>query len=242
MPYPRPPFPTTSGLRGKPTVINNVETWANVSAILEKGAEWYSGYGTEQSKGSKVLALAGKVQRPGVVEVPMGMTLRQIVYDIGGGIPDGKEFKAVLVGGPTGGCLPEDALDIPVDYEHLAEQGAIMGSGSVTVADSDTCMVDLAKRCVSFAQAESCGKCVLCREGTAQMLEFLTDITEGKGKLKDIDLLLELSDGIKLGSLCALGRTAPNPVQSSIRYFHDEYEAHIKRKQCPAKVCKRLAS
>lgn len=242
MPYPRPPFPTTSGLRGKPTIVNNVETWANVSAILQKGAEWYAGYGNEQNKGTKILALAGKVKRPGIIEVPMGMTLRQIVYDIGGGIPGGKDFKAVLVGGPTGGCLPEDALDIPVDYEHLAEHGAIMGSGSVIVADSDTCMVDLAKQYVSFTQAESCGKCVLCREGTAQMLEFLTDITEGRGKPKDIDLLLELSNGIKFGSLCALGGTAPNLVQTSIRYFHDEYEAHIKRKQCPAKVCKGLAS
>jgi NADH-quinone oxidoreductase subunit F len=242
MPYPRPPFPTTSGLRGKPTNINNVETWANVSAILQKGAEWYAGYGTEQSKGTKVLALAGKVKRPGLIEVPMGITLRQIVYDIGGGIPDGKDFKAVLIGGPTGGCLPESALDLPVDYEHLTEHGAIMGSGSMIVADSDTCMVDLAKYSLSFTQAESCGECVLCREGTVQMLEFLTDITEGRGKPKDIDLLLELSEGIKLGSLCALGGTAPNPVQTTIRYFREEYEAHIKRKQCPAKVCQRLLS
>lgn len=242
MPYPRPPFPTTSGLRGKPTNINNVETWANVSAILQKGAEWYAGYGTEQSKGTKILALAGKVKRPGLIEVPMGITLRQIVYDIGGGIPDGKDFKAVLIGGPTGGCLPESALDLAIDYEHLIEHGAIMGSGSMIVTDSDTCMIDLAKCCLSFTQAESCGKCVLCHEGTVQMLEFLTDITEGRGKPKDIDLLLELSEGIKLGSLCALGGTAPNPVQTTIRYFRDEYEAHVKRKQCPAKVCKGLIS
>ena len=242
MPYPRPPFPTTSGLRGKPTVVNNVETWANVSAILQKGAEWYAGFGTEQSKGTKILALAGKVKRPGFIEVPMGITLRQVVYDIGGGIPDGKDFKAVLIGGPTGGCLPENALDLPVDYENLTKHGAIMGSGSIIVSDSDTCMVDLAKCSLSFTQAESCGKCVLCREGTVQMLEFLTDITEGRGKPKDIDLLLELSEGIKLGSLCALGGTAPNPVQTTIRYFRDEYEAHVKRKQCPAKVCKGLAS
>jgi NADH-quinone oxidoreductase subunit F len=241
-PYPRPPFPTTSGLRGKPTVVNNVETWANVSAILQKGAEWYAGYGTEQSKGTKILALAGKVKRPGLIEVPMGITLHQIIYDIGGGIPDGKHFKAVLIGGPTGGCLPESALDLPVDYEHLTEHGAIMGSGSMIVADSDTCMVDLAKCSLSFTQAESCGKCVLCREGTIQMLEFLTDITEGRGKPKDIDFLLELSQGVKLGSLCALGGTAPNPVQTTIRYFREEYEAHIKRKQCPAKVCARLIS
>jgi NADH-quinone oxidoreductase subunit F len=242
MPYPRPPFPTTSGLRGKPTVVNNVETWANVSAILQKGAEWYAGYGTEQSKGTKILALVGKVKRPGLIEVPMGITLRQIVYDIGGGIPDGKDFKAVLIGGPTGGCLPESALDLAIDYEHLTEHGAIMGSGSMIVADSDTCMIDLAKCCISFTQAESCGKCVLCREGTVQMLEFLTDITEGRGKPKDIDLLLELSEGVKLGSLCALGGTAPNPVRTTIRYFREEYEAHIKRKQCPAKVCKGLIS
>lgn len=242
MPYPRPPFPTTSGLRGKPTVVNNVETWANVSAILQKGAEWYASYGTEQSKGTKILALAGKVKRPGLIEVPMGITLRQIVYDIGEGIPDGKDFKAVLIGGPTGGCLPENALDLPVDYENLTEHGAIMGSGSMIVADSDTCMVDLAKCSLSFTQTESCGKCVLCREGTVQMLEFLTDITEGRGKPKDIDLLLELSEGVKLGSLCALGGTAPNPVQTTIRYFREEYETHIKRRQCPTKVCKRLIS
>jgi len=242
MPYPRPPFPTTSGLRGKPTVINNVETWANVSAILEKGAEWYAGYGSEQSKGTKIFALAGKVKRPGLIEVPMGITLRQIVYDIGGGIPDYKDFKAVLIGGPTGGCLPESALDLAINYENLIEHGAIMGSGSVIVADSDTCMVDLAKQYVSFTQAESCGKCVLCREGTVQMLEFLTDITEGRGKPKDIDLLLELSEGVKLGSLCALGGTAPNPVQTTIRYFREEYEEHIKKRQCPARVCKELIS
>lgn len=242
MPYPRPPFPTTSGLRGKPTVVNNAETWANVSAILQKGAEWYAGYGTEQSKGTKILALAGNVKRPGLIEVPMGITLSQIVYDIGGGIPEGKDFKAVLIGGPTGGCLPESTLDLPIDYEHLTEHGAIMGSGSMIVADSDTCMVDLAKRSLFFTQAESCGKCVLCREGTVQMLEFLTDITEGRGKPKDIDLLLELSEGVKLGSLCALGGTAPNPVQTTIRYFREEYEAHIKRRQCPAKVCKSLVS
>ena len=242
MPYPRPPFPTTSGLRGKPTVVNNVETWANVSAILQKGAEWYAGYGTKQSKGTKILALAGKVKRPGLIEIPMGITLRQVVYDIGGGIPDGKDIKAVLIGGPTGGCLPESALDLPVDYENLTEHGAIMGSGSMIVADSDTCMVDLAKRFLSFTQTESCGKCVLCREGTVQMLEFLTDITEGRGKPKDIDLLLELSEGVKLGSLCALGGTAPNPVQTTIRYFREEYEAHIKKRQCPARVCKELIS
>jgi len=240
MPYPRPPFPATSGLMGKPTIVNNVETWADVSAILPKGAEWYAGYGTEQSKGTKIFALDGKVMRTGLIEVPMGITLRQIVYDIGGGIPDGKELKAAQIGGPTGGFLPAGALDFPVDYEHLTDAGSIMGSGGVIVADSDTCMVDLAKKSLSFAQAESCGECVFCREGTTQMLEILTDITEGRGKPDDLDLLLELGEGAKLGSLCALGRTAPNPVLTTIQNFREEYEAHIKRKQCPAKVCPKL--
>jgi NADH:ubiquinone oxidoreductase subunit F (NADH-binding) len=240
MPYPRPPFPATSGLMGKPTIVNNVETWADVSAILPKGAEWYAGYGTEQSKGTKIFALDGKVMRTGLIEVPMGITLRQIVYDIGGGIPDGKELKAAQIGGPTGGCLPASDSDIPVDYEHLTDAGSIMGSGGVIVADSDTCMVDLAKKSLSFAQAESCGECVFCREGTTQMLEILTDITEGRGKPEDLDLLLELGEGAKLGSLCALGRTAPNPVLTTIQNFREEYEAHIKRKQCPAKVCPKL--
>ncbi len=242
MPYPRPPFPATSGLWGKPTNINNVETWSNVSAILQKGAEWYTSYGTEQSKGTKTFALAGKVARTGLIEVPMGITLRQIVYDIGGGIPDGKDFKAVMTGGPSGGCLPASALELPVDYEHLTAAGSIMGSGGMIVADSDTCMVDLAKYFLSFTQAESCGECVLGREGTMQMLEILTDITEGRGKPEDIDLLLELSEAVKSGSLCALGGTAPNPVLTTIRYFREEYEAHINEKRCPAKVCKKLIS
>ncbi len=242
MPYPRPPFPATSGLWGKPTNINNVETWANVSAILQKGAESYASYGTEKSKGTKTFALAGKVERTGLIEVPMGIKLRQIVYGIGGGIPDGKDFKAVQTGGPSGGCLPASALELPVDYEQLTAAGSIMGSGGMIVADSDTCMVDLAKYFLSFTQAESCGECVLCREGTMQMLEILTDITEGRGKPEDIDLLLELGEAIKLGSLCALGGTAPNPVLTTIRYFREEYEAHINEKRCPARVCKELIS
>ena len=242
MPYPRPPFPVTSGLMGKPTNINNVETWANVSAILQKGAKWYSGYGTEQSKGTKVFTLAGKVTRTGLIEVPMGITLRQIIYDIGGGIPDGKDFKAVQIGGSSGGCLPASALDLPVDYEHLTDAGSIMGSGSIVVADSDTCMVDLAKHSLSFTQAESCGECVLCREGTLQLLEILKDITESRGKPEDIDLLLELGEGMKLGSLCALGRTAPNPVLTTIQNFREEYITHIKRKRCPTRVCQKLIS
>jgi NADH-quinone oxidoreductase subunit F len=242
MPYPRPPFPATSGLWGKPTNINNVETWSNVSAILQNGAEWYASYGTEQSKGTKTFALAGKIARTGLIEVPMGITLREIIYDIGGGVPDGRDFKAVLTGGPSGGCLPASSLDLPVDFEHLTAAGSIMGSGGMIVTDSDTCMVDLAKYFLSFTQAESCGECVVCREGTAQMLAILTDITEGKGKRKDIDLLLELGEVVKLGSLCALGGTAPNPVLTTIRYFKDEYEAHIKEKRCPAKVCRKLVS
>ncbi|MCL0104012.1 4Fe-4S binding protein [Dehalococcoidia bacterium] len=242
MPYARPPFPAVSGLRGKPTAINNVETWSNVSAILQKGADWFAGYGTEQSKGTKTFALAGKVAHTGLIEVPMGIKLREIVYDIGGGIPEGKDFKAVQTGGPSGGCLPASILDAPVDYEHLAAAGSIMGSGGMIIADSDTCMVDLAKYFLSFTQAESCGECVLCREGAMQMLEILTDITEGRGKSGDIDLLLELGEAIKAGSLCALGGTAPNPVLTTIRYFREEYEAHITKKQCPARVCKQLIS
>ncbi len=242
MPRPRPPFPAISGLWGKPTNINNVETWGQVSAILQKGAEWLASYGTEHSKGTKTFALAGKVARTGLIEVPMGITLRQIVYDIGGGIPDGKDFKAVQTGGPSGGCLPASVLDLPVDYERLSAAGSIMGSGGMIVADSDTCIVDLAKYFLSFTQAESCGECVLCREGTMQMLEILTDITEGRGKPEDMDLLSELGEAIKSGSLCALGGTAPNPVLTTIKYFREEYEAHINEKRCPAKVCKNLIS
>ncbi len=242
MAYPRPPFPTTSGLGSKPTIINNVETWANVSAILQKSAEWYASYGTMQSKGTKVFTLGGKVPRAGLIEVPMGMSLHQIVYDIGGAVPDSGDLKAVLIGGTSGGCLPASVLSMPVDYEHINAAGANMGSGNITVTDSATCMVNLAKHCLSFTQAESCGKCVICREGTSQMLEILTDITEGKGKPDDIELLLELGDGLKVGALCALGKTAPNPVLTTIRHFREEYEAHVKRKRCPAKRCSKLIS
>jgi NADH:ubiquinone oxidoreductase subunit F (NADH-binding) len=242
MPYPRPPIPATSGQWGKPTNINNVETWSNVSAILQKSGDWFASYGTEQSRGTKTFALAGKVERTGLIEVPMGIILRQIVYDIGGGIPDGKDFKAVQTGGPSGGCLPASALDIPVDYENLAAAGSIVGSGGMIITDNDTCMVDLAKYFLSFIQAESCGECVMCREGTMQMLEILTDITEGRGKPDDIDLLLELAETIKPGSLCALGGTAPNPVLTTIKYFREEYEAHINEKRCPARACKKLIS
>jgi NADH-quinone oxidoreductase subunit F len=240
MPYPRPPFPANSGLWGKPTNINNVETWGSVSAILQRGGEWYAGYGTEKSKGTKTFTLAGKIERTGLIEVPMGITLRQIVYDIGGGIPDNKDFKAVQTGGPSGGCLPVDCLDLQVDYEHLTAAGSMMGSGGMIIADSDTCMVDLARYFLSFTQAESCGECVMCREGTLQMLNILTDITEGNGRPEDIDLLVEMGTAIKQGSLCALGGSAPNPALTTIRYFRDEYEAHINEKICPAKVCPNL--
>lgn len=242
MPKPRPPFPATSGLWGKPTNINNVETWGNVSAIFAKNADWYASYGTKTSKGTKTFALAGKIVRTGLIEVPMGITLRQIVYDIGGGIIGGKDCKGVQTGGPSGGCLPTSLLDLAVDYESLTQAGSIMGSGGMIVADSDTCMVDLARYFLTFVQAESCGKCVPCREGTMQMLEILTEITEGKGKPDDLDLLLTLGRIIKSGSLCALGGTAPNPVLTTIKYFRQEYEAHIHHKQCPARVCRNLIS
>ncbi|MFC1875269.1 NADH-quinone oxidoreductase subunit NuoF [Chloroflexota bacterium] len=240
MPHPRPPFPAQSGLWGKPTTINNVKSLASIPVIIDKGAEWYATIGTEKSKGTAVFALTGKIANSGLVEVPMGITLREIIYDIGGGIPEGKEFKAVQTGGPSGGCLPASALDLPVDYEQLAAAGAIMGSGGMIVTDSDTCMVDLARYFLSFTQSESCGKCVMCREGSMQMLEILTDVTEGRGKPEDIDLLLELGETIKLGSLCALGGTCPNPVLTTIRYFREEYEAHINEERCPARACKNL--
>ena len=240
MPRPRPPFPAQSGLWGKPTTINNVKTLATVPVIINKGSEWYSKIGTEKSKGTAVFALTGKIANSGLVEVPMGMTLREIIYDIGGGLIGGNDFKAVQNGGPSGGCLPASALDLPVDYERLAAAGAIMGSGGMIVVDYQTCMVDLAKYFLSFTQEESCGKCVMCREGTLQMLKILEDITEGNGKEDDIELLLELSKAIQAGSLCALGGTAPNPVLTTIRYFRDEYEAHIREKRCSALVCKNL--
>ncbi len=242
MPRPRPPFPAQSGLWGKPTNINNVETWANVSAIMKKGADWYAGYGTEKSKGTKTFSLVGKVMRTGLIEVPMGIPLREIIYGIGGGITGGKDFKAVQTGGPSGGCLPASFLDSPVDYESLASAGSIVGSGGMVVMDGDTCMVDIARYFLTFTQLESCGKCIQCRWGTKQMLDILEDIVSGKGREGDIDLLLELGEAVKNGSLCALGGTAPNPVLTTIRYFRDEYEAHINENRCPALACKALVS
>jgi NADH-quinone oxidoreductase subunit F len=242
MPRSRPPFPAQSGLWGKPTTINNVETWSNVSAIFPKGAEWYASYGTEKSKGTKNFSLAGKIVRTGLIEVPMGISLREIVYDIGGGIPEGKRLKAVQTGGPSGGFIPESLIDLPVDYESLAQAGSIMGSGGMVVIDDDTCMVDITKFFLNFTQAESCGKCIPCRWGTKQMLDILEDITDGRGRAGDIELLQELAESVKDGSLCGLGQTAPNPVLTSIRYFRDEYKAHIEEKWCPALVCKALTS
>ncbi len=240
MPNPRPPFPANSGLWGKPTNINNVETWGNIPQIILNGAEWFSSVGTETSKGTKIFALTGKVNNTGLVEAPMGMTLREVIYDIGGGIPNDKKFKAVQLGGPSGGCLPESMLDTPVDYESINATGAIMGSGGMVVTDEDTCIVDFAKFFLTFVQNESCGKCPFCRIGTKRMLEILERICEGKGKLEDLDLLEDLAQKVKDGSLCALGGTAPNPVQTTIKYFRDEYLAHIVDKKCPAKVCTAL--
>jgi len=229
-----------SGLWEKPTNLNNVETWANIPVIIAKGAEWYSKIGTKESKGTKVFSVVGKIKNTGLVEVPMGITLREIVYDIGEGIPGGKKFKAVQTGGPSGGCVPESLLDLPVDFEELTKVGSMMGSGGMIVMDEDTCMVDVAKYFLSFLQEESCGKCTSCREGIKRMLEILIRITQGKGKEGDIELLEELSEVVKDTSLCGLGQTAPNPVLTTIRYFRDEYEAHIRDKKCPAKVCRDL--
>ena len=240
MPHPRPPFPAQSGLWGKPTNINNVKTLATLPVILQEGAAWYAGIGTEKSKGTAVFALTGKITNSGLVEVPMGTPLSEIVFEIGGGIPRGKRFKAVQTGGPSGGCLPASFLDTPVDYETLAKAGSIMGSGGMVVLDEDTCMVDMARYFLSFTQLESCGKCIPCRSGTKQMLDILEDISRGRGKIEDIDLLVELGEAIKAGSLCGLGQTAPNPVLSTIRYFRDEYESHILQHRCPAAVCKDL--
>jgi len=239
-PRPRPPYPSQSGLWGKPTNINNVKTWANVPIIVEKGADWYAQLGTEGSKGTKIFSVVGKITNTGLVEVPMGTTLRQLIFDVGGGIPKGKEFKAVQIGGPSGGCIPKEYLDTPIDYESLTELGAMMGSGGMVVTDEDTCMVEFARFFMNFVQEESCGKCVPCRLGTKAMLEVLTSITEGNGQEGDIEYLLELGTQIKESSLCGLGQTAPNPVLSTIRYFRDEYEAHIRDKRCPAHVCKEL--
>ena len=242
MPRSRPPFPAISGLWGKPTNINNVETWGNVSAILQRGGDWYASFGTETSKGTKTFALAGKVVRTGLIEVPMGISLGDIIYEVGGGIIGGKRFKSVLTGGPSGGCLPASALNMPVDYESLTKAGSIMGSGGMVVVDEDICMVDLARYFLSFTQAESCGKCVPCRVGTRQMLNILERITRGEGQSGDIERLDKLGQLVKKGSLCGLGQTAPNPVLTTVRYFRDEYEAHVDKKQCPALVCTALIS
>jgi len=240
MPRTRPPFPAVKGLWGQSTNINNVETYANVPKILRKGGDWFASMGTEKSKGTKTFAIAGKVERTGLVEVPLGMTIREIVYDVGGGVLNGKKFKAVQTGGPMGGCIPEKYMDLPVDYEHLAEVGSIMGSGGFVVMDEDTCMVDIARFFMEFTQDESCGKCVPCRIGTRRMLEILEHICNGEGQPGDIERLEELSKYTKAGSLCGLGQGAPNPVLSTIQYFREEYEAHIYDKTCPAKVCKGL--
>ena len=240
MPMPRPPFPAVKGLFGKPTNINNVETFANIPVILTKGGDWFASVGTERSKGTKVFALAGKINYSGLVEIPMGTPLRQIIDDIGGGIPNKRKFKAGQTGGPSGGCIPAEHFGIPMDYENLTQVGSIMGSGGLIVTDETTCMVDMAKFFLGFTQKESCGKCVPCRLGTKNMLETLTAISEGKATMEDLDMLLELAEDVKAGSLCGLGQTAPNPVLSTIRYFRDEYEAHILRKECPARVCRAL--
>lgn len=228
------------GLWNKPTTLNNVETWANVPIILNKGANWYSRIGTEKSKGTKIFSLVGKINNTGLVEAPMGMKLHEIIYNIGGGIPNGKKFKAVQTGGPSGGCIPEKLINLPIDYEKLTEAGSMMGSGGMIVMDEENCMVDVAKYFLKFLTEESCGKCVPCREGILQMAEILEDITKGNGKSGDIELLEEISTVIKDTSLCALGGTAPNPVLSTIRYFRDEYDVHIKDKKCPAGVCQAL--
>ncbi|PIU65274.1 MAG: NADH-quinone oxidoreductase subunit NuoF, partial [Armatimonadetes bacterium CG07_land_8_20_14_0_80_40_9] len=240
MPRLRPPFPAISGLWGRPTNINNVETLANVPWIILNGAEEYSGYGTEGSKGTKVFALAGKVKRVGLVEVPMGITLKEVLFDLAGGIRDNRQFKAVQIGGPSGGCLPASLLDTPVDYESVNKTGAIMGSGGMVVMDSSTCMVDVTRFFLDFVQDESCGKCVPCRLGTKRMLEILNRITQGEGKMEDLETLERLAKEVRVSSLCGLGQTAPNPVLTTLKYFRDEYEAHIKDKKCPAGVCKAL--
>jgi len=240
MPHHRPPYPPTSGLYGKPTVVNNVKTLASVPPIIANGADWFTGIGTEQSKGTAVFALAGKIVNTGLVEVPMGTTLRQVIFDVGSGIPNGKRFKAVQIGGPSGGCLPESALDLPIDFDSLTGAGAMMGSGGMVVLDEDDCMVEIARYFLEFTQRESCGKCTFCRLGTKQMLAILNDITLGNGSQADIDTLKTLASDIKAGSLCGLGKTAPNPVLTTLRYFEDEYQAHITEGRCTALMCQEL--
>ena len=239
-PHPRPPFPAVKGLWGQPTIVNNVETYANIAQIILKGADWFSSMGTETSKGTKVFALGGKIKNTGLVEIPMGTTLREIVEEIGGGVPNGKKFKAAQTGGPSGGCLPASLIDTPIDYDNLIKAGSMMGSGGLIVMDEDTCMVDLAKFFLEFTVDESCGKCAPCRIGTFRLLEILEKITSGNGEMEDLDKLEELANFIKSASLCGLGQTAPNPVLSTLRFFRDEYIAHIVDKRCPAGVCKKL--
>ena len=239
-PRPRPPFPAVKGLFESPTILNNVETYANIAQIILKGADWFASMGTEKSKGTKVFALGGKITNTGLVEIPMGTPLRTVIEDIGGGVPNGKKFKAVQTGGPSGGCIPAEHIDIPIDYENLASIGSIVGSGGMIVMDEDNCMVDIAKFFLEFTCDESCGKCTPCRVGTKRMLEILEKITSGKGTLEDIDKLEELAAFIKDNALCGLGQTAPNPVLSTLRYFRDEYVAHVVDKKCPAGVCKDL--
>ena len=240
MPRNKPPFPANKGLWQKPSLINNVETYANVPQIILKGADWFSETGTEKSKGTKVFALGGKINNTGLVEIPMGTTLREVIYDIGGGIPNNKKFKAVQTGGPSGGCIPSEHLDIPIEYESLISLGSMMGSGGMIVMDEDTCMVDIARFFLDFTVDESCGKCTPCREGTKRMLELLEKITSGKGEQEDIDKLESLAETIKSSSLCGLGQTAPNPVLSTLKYFRHEYEAHVNEKKCPAGACQSL--
>lgn len=242
MPNVRPPFPAQSGLWGKPTNINNVETWSSVPHILKNGADWYSQFGTEKSKGTKIFALTGKINNTGLVEVPMGMTLREILFDIGGGIQNGKAFKAVQIGGPSGGCLPESMLDLPVDYDTLTKAGAMVGSGGLVVMDETTCMVDIARFFLDFSQKESCGKCTPCREGNKRMWDILDRITKGQGKIEDLDTLENLALVVKETSLCGLGQCSPNPVLATLKYFRDEFEAHILGHNCPAHVCTALLS
>jgi len=242
MPRVRPPFPAVSGLWGKPTNINNVETWSNIPHILRNGAEWYGQFGTEKSKGTKIFALTGKVNNTGLVEVPMGTTLREIIFDIGDGIQGGKKFKAVQIGGPSGGCLPEDMLDLAVDYDTLTQAGAMVGSGGLVIMDETTCMVDIARYFLNFSKKESCGKCTPCREGTTRMYEILDRITKGEGKEEDLDTLENLAMTIKETSLCGLGQFAPSPILATLKYFRHEYEAHIRDHKCPAHNCSALLS
>ena len=241
-PRPRPPFPAQKGLFGKPSILNNVETYANIPQIILNGPEWFASMGTEKSKGTKVFALGGKISNTGLVEVPMGTTLRTVIDEIGGGIPGGKKFKAAQTGGPSGGCIPAEHFDIPIDYDNLISIGSMMGSGGLIVMDEDDCMVDIAKFFLEFTVEESCGKCTACRIGTKRMLEILTKITKGQAEMSDLDKLEELCHYVKANSLCGLGQTAPNPVLSTMHFFRDEYEAHIKEKRCPAGVCKALLS